>query len=40
MPASITSRTEELRARGVEIVAGSLTDLAVLTTDVRYGVAW
>ncbi|WP_044514712.1 type I glutamate--ammonia ligase [Mycolicibacterium septicum] len=31
MPASITSRTEELRARGVEIVAGSLTDLAGVT---------
>lgn len=31
MAASITSRTEELRARGVEIVAGSLTDLAGVT---------
>lgn len=31
MPAAITSRTEDLRARGVEIVAGSLTDLAGVT---------
>lgn len=31
MPAANPSRTEELRARGVEIVAGSLTDLAGVT---------
>lgn len=31
MPAANTSRTEDLRAHGVEIVAGSLTDLAGVT---------